>query len=200
MKKLAISVLLSLGLVAGAQAGDAAAGKKMAAACGACHGQDGNSAAASFPKIAGLGEKYILKQLKDFKSGARNNAIMAGQVAALNETQMADLAAYYASQTRSVGYAAKDKVELGEKVYRAGNKATGVPACMACHTIDGSGMAAAGFPGLGGQHADYIKAQLVQFQEGKRANDANEVMRDIAAKMSNKEIDAVSAYIQGLHK
>jgi len=199
MKKLAISLMLSLGLVVTAQAGDAASGKQLSAACGACHGSDGNSPAASFPKIAGLGEKYLLKQLKDFKSGARANPIMAGQVAALNETQMGDIAAYFASQTRSVGYAAADKVALGEKTYRAGNKATGVPACLACHGASGEGMSAAGFPALGGQHGDYIKAQLVSFQEDKRNNDASKVMRDIAGRMSNKEISAVSAYIQGLH-
>lgn len=199
MKNLAIGLMLSLGLVAGADAGDAQAGKKIAGVCAACHGQDGNSAAPSFPKIAGLGEKYILKQLKDFKSGERNNAIMAGQVAALNETQMADLAAFFAGNKRTVGYAAEDKVALGEKIYRAGNTATGVPACLACHGPDGSGIDAAGFPGLGGQHADYIKAQLVSFQEDKRTNDSSKVMRDIAGRMSNKEVDAVSAYIQGLH-
>ena len=199
MKKLAISLMLSLGLVAFAQAGDAGAGKKIAGACAACHGQGGNSVAPSFPKIAGLGEAYPLKQLKDFKSGHRDNAIMKGQVAALNDTQMADLAAYFASEKRTVGYAAKDKVALGEKLYRAGNKSTGVPACMACHSMDGSGMSAAGFPALGGQHSGYIKAQLVLFQEDKRENDASRVMRDIAGRMSNKEIDAVSAYIQGLH-
>ncbi|MFT7110643.1 MAG: cytochrome c553 [Psychrobacter glaciei] len=199
MKKLAISLMLSLGLVAAVQAGDAGAGKKISGTCAACHGQDGNSAAPSFPKIAGLGEAYILKQLKNYKSGERENAIMAGQASALSETQMADLAAYFASNKRTVGYAAADKVALGEKVYRAGNKATGIPACMACHAMDGSGMSAAAFPALGGQHADYIKAQLMAFQQGKRANDANEVMRDIAGRLSNKEIDAVSAYIQGLH-
>ena len=199
MKKLAISLMLSLGLVAVAQAGDAASGKKISGACAACHGNDGNSAAPSFPKIAGLGEAYLLKQMKDFKSGARANAIMAGQVAALNEKQMSDLAAYFADQKRSVGYAAKGKVALGEKIYRAGNKATGVPACLACHAADGSGMSAAGFPALGGQHGAYIKAQLVSFQENKRQNDNAEVMQDIAGRMSNKEVEAVSAYIQGLH-
>jgi len=199
MKKLAISLMLSLGLVVTAQAGDAASGKQLSASCAACHGSDGNSPAASFPKLAGLGEKYLLKQLKDFKSGARANPIMAGQVAVLNESQMGDVAAYYASQTRSVGYAAKDKVALGEKIYRAGNKATGVPACLACHGASGKGMSAAGFPALGGQHGDYIKAQLVAFQEDKRTNDASKVMRDIAGRMSNKEVSAVSSYIQGLH-
>lgn len=199
MKKLAITLMLSLGLVVGAQAGDVASGKKISGACAACHSKDGNSAAPSFPKIAGLGEVYLLKQLKEFKSGARNNPIMAGQVAALNESQMADLAAYFASQTRTIGYAAKDKVALGEKTYRAGNRATGVPACLACHGAQGRGISAAGFPALGGQHSDYIKAQLMAFQEDKRTNDASKVMRDIAGRMSNKEIDAVSAYIQGLH-
>jgi len=115
MKNLAMGLMLSLGLVAGADAGDAQAGKKAAAVCAACHGQDGNSPAPSFPKIAGLGEKYLLKQLKDFKSGERNNAIMAGQVAALSEKQMADLAAYFAGNKRTVGYAAEDQVALGEK-------------------------------------------------------------------------------------
>jgi len=199
MKKLAISLMLSLGLVVTVQAGDAASGKQLSASCAACHGSDGNSPAASFPKLAGLGEKYLLKQLKDFKSGARANPIMAGQVAVLNESQLGDVAAYYASQTRSVGYAAKDKVALGEKIFRAGNKATGVPACLACHGASGEGMSAAGFPALGGQHGDYIKAQLVAFQEDKRTNDASKVMRDIAGRMSNKEVSAVSSYIQGLH-
>jgi len=199
MKNLAIGLMLSFGLVAGAQAGDAQAGKKLAAPCAACHGKDGNSAASSFPKIAGLGEKYILKQLKDFKSGARDNAIMKGQVAGLSEENMADLAAYFAGNKRTVGYANKDKVALGEKIYRAGNMATGVPACLACHGPDGSGMSSAGFPALGGQHADYIKSQLVQFQEDKRENDASKVMRDIAGRMSNKEVAAVAEYIQGLH-
>jgi cytochrome c553 len=199
MKNLAIGLMLSLGLVAGAQAGDAQAGKKIAGACAACHGQDGNSAAPSFPKIAGLGEKYILKQLIEFKSGARDNAIMKGQVAALNEGQMADLAAYFAGNKRTVGYAKEDQVALGEKIFRAGNLATGVPACLACHGPTGAGMEAAGFPALGGQHADYIKSQLVSFQEDKRANDASSVMRDIAGRMSNKEVAAVAAYIQGLH-
>ncbi|MAA72161.1 MAG: cytochrome c4 [Bermanella sp.] len=199
MKNLAISLMLSLGLVAGAHAGDAQAGKKIAGSCAACHGQDGNSAAPSFPKIAGLGEKYILKQLMEFKSGDRDNAIMKGQVAALSNEQMADLAAYFAGNKRTVGYAKSDQVELGEKIYRAGNLATGVPACMACHGPSGQGMDAAGFPGLGGQHADYIKSQLVMFQEGKRNNDASAVMRDIAGRMSNKEVAAVAAYIQGLH-
>jgi len=199
MKNVAIGLMLSLGLVAGVQAGDAEQGKKIAGVCAACHGPDGNSAAPSYPKIAGLGEKYILKQLKEFKSGARDNAIMKGQVAALSDEQMADLAAYFAGSKRTVGYAKADQVALGEKIYRAGNIATGVPACLACHGPNGAGMEAAGFPALGGQHADYIKSQLVSFQEDKRNNDASSVMRDIAGRMSNKEVAAVAAYIQGLH-
>ena len=112
---------------------------------------------------------------------------------------MANLAAYFAGNKRTVGYANKDQVALGEKIYRAGNLATGVPACLACHGPTGAGMEAAGFPALGGQHSDYIKAQLVSFQEDKRDNDASAVMRDIAGRMSNKEVAAVAAYIQGLH-
>lgn len=180
-------------------AGDAAAGKTKAATCSACHGPDGNSPVPTFPKIAGQHAGYLAKQLKEFKSGERTDATMIGMVAPLSEQDMADLSAFYASQAVSVGQSAEDKVEVGQMVYRAGNAATGVSACAACHGPAGYGNPMAGFPSLGGQHADYTVAQLKNFRTAARANDAGSMMRNIAKKMSDAEIEAVAQYIQGLH-
>ncbi|MCB1722637.1 MAG: cytochrome c4 [Chromatiaceae bacterium] len=180
-------------------AGDVEAGKAKAAMCMACHGQDGNSAAPNFPKLAGQGADYIAKQLSDFKSGARTDATMNGMAAALTDEDMANLGAFYASQTVKVGTAAEDKVEAGQALYRAGNPASGVSACTACHGPTGAGNPLAKFPSLGGQHADYVAAQLKNFRSGARANDAGSMMRAIAKKMTDTEIDAVSQYVQGLH-
>jgi len=201
MKKLLmIASLATLAALGVAQAaGDAEAGKAKAAMCAACHGPDGNSPAPNFPKIAGQHAEYIAKQLQEFKSGARQDATMAGMTAALSEQDMADLAAFYASQKGNVGQAAEDKVELGETLYRAGNAATGVSACAACHGPAGNGNPMAKFPNLSGQHADYTALQLKNFRAGARANDAGSMMRGVAKKMTDAEIEAVSQYIQGLH-
>jgi cytochrome c553 len=188
--------------------GDAEAGKNKAAVCGACHGADGNSDAAINPKLAGQGEKYLVKQLMDYKSGARENAIMAGQAGALSEQDMADLAAYFSSQTIKVGQADPALVEAGERIYRGGNMTTGLSACAGCHGPAGAGIDAAGFPALGGQHAAYTVSQLKAFRAAgrndekgpHRANDPAAMMRDIAAKMSDEEINAVASYIAGLSK
>lgn len=200
MKKvLLIASLFSFVLAAPVMAGgDAAAGKAKSAACAACHGMDGNSAAPNFPKLAGQAESYLSKQLADFKSGARVDPTMAGMVAALSEQDMADLSAFYAGQTGSTGTAAEDAVELGEAIFRAGNAATGVAACGACHGPTGAGNPQASFPKLSGQHADYTAAQLVKFAKGERANDAGSMMRVVAGKMSEAEMKAVAQYIQGL--
>lgn len=193
----AIASLAVMGTVHAA--GDAEAGKTKSAMCAACHGPDGNSAAPNFPKLAGQHADYTVKQLKEFKSGERKDATMNGMAAALSEQDMADIAAYYAAQTGSVGKAAEDKVELGQTIYRAGNTATGVSACAACHGPTGSGNPMAKFPSLSGQHADYTVAQLKNFRAGARANDAGSMMRSIAKKMTDDEIAAVAQYIQGLH-
>lgn len=187
-------------------AGDAEAGKQKAAACAACHGQDGNSAAAMYPKLAGQGAPYTVKQLMDFKSGERENAIMQGQAAGLSEQDMEDIAAYYAQQSIEVGAANPDYADHGEQVWRGGNPETGVPACTGCHGPAGDGVEAAEFPALGGQHAGYIEAQLKAFRaagtdalEGPyRRNDPNAMMREVAAKMSDKEIRDVASFIAGL--
>lgn len=210
MNKLSLSLVLLMSCAPAAFAGDAAAGKDKSMACSACHGADGNSLAGAFPKLAGQGEKYLLKQLNDIKSGARPVPTMAGQLDNMSDEDMADIAAWYASQTITGGQADPDKVALGEKIYRAGNSTRGVAACTACHSPRGVGNAPAGFPALGGQHADYIADQLRRFRRGAeytleedpnvRVNDGDSrIMRDVASGMSDREIDAVASYIAGLY-
>ena len=201
MKNLVISLFVLVGLSGFAHAeGDAGAGKTKAAACSGCHGADGNSGVASFPKLAGQNVKYLLKQMGDIKSGSRVVPAMTGQLDGKSEQDMEDIAAYFSSQYPTVGAAKKELVELGEKIYRAGSKDSGVSACTACHSPTGKGNAMAGFPALGGQHADYIAAQLRAFREGERTNDGDtKMMRSVAFRLTNKEIDAVASYISGLH-
>ncbi|ERO62431.1 MULTISPECIES: c-type cytochrome [Pseudomonas] len=201
MNKLLVSLLLTLGITGVAHAaGDAAAGQAKAAVCGACHGPDGNSMAPNFPKLAGQGEKYLDKQLHDIKSGKRQVLEMTGLLTNLSDQDLADIAAYFASQKGSVGAADPKVVARGEELFRGGKLDQGMPACTGCHSPNGAGNAAAGFPHLGGQHAQYVAKQLTDFREGARTNDGDTmVMRSIASKLSNKDIEAVSSYIQGLH-
>ena len=201
MNKIIVSLLLCLGLIGAVQAaGDPAAGQAKTIVCGACHGVDGNSPVANFPKLAGQGERYLLKQMQDIKAGARPVVEMTGMLDPLSDQDMADIAAYYAAQKTIVGAADPTLVERGEDLFRGGKLAEGMPACIGCHSPDGSGIATAGYPHLGGQHADYTAKQLTAFREGERSNDGDSmIMRDIAAKLSNKDIEALSAYIQGLH-
>jgi cytochrome c553 len=203
MNKWLITASIALALsVAGVQAaGDAEAGKTKSAACTACHGPDGNSPNNPiWPKLAGQHPDYLEKQLMDFKSGDRKDPTMIGMVAPLNEQDMADLAAYFATQPKQGGGAAEDKVELGEKLYRAGNAQTGVAACMGCHGPAGSGNPAANFPALAGQHAAYVEKALKDFRSGNRNNDLNKMMQGVAERMTDAEVAAVAQYIQGLGK
>ncbi len=179
-------------------AGDAAAGKAKSATCTACHNPDGNSANPQYPKLAGQSADYLTKQLMEFKSGARVNAIMVGMVAPLSQQDMEDLAAFYASQQIARGAADPALVPAGEAVFRGGNLNSGVSACMACHGVTGAGNPAAKFPALAGQHADYVELQLKAFRAMERANDAGQMMRQITAKMTDQDIKAVSSYVQGL--
>lgn len=200
--------MFSLGLAGVTHAGgDATVGQAKAAACTACHGADGNSFTPMFPKLAGQGEKYIAKQLKDFQSGARNNAMMAPMVIGKSEQDLADLGAFYASQKSTLVPAKTDLLDLGEKLYRGGNLDNGISACTACHGPNGEGIAAAGFPSLAGQWPEYISAQLKAFraagrndQTGARRDNDGEarIMRDIAAKMSDQDIDAVTNFVSTL--
>lgn len=208
MNKLIVSLLLTLVITGAAVAaegplkGDATAGQAKAAVCGACHGPDGNSPAPNFPKLAGQGERYLTKQLHDIKDGKRTVLEMTGLLTNLSDQDLADLAAYFASQKGSVGAADPKLVARGEKLFRGGDLEKGLPACTGCHSPNGAGIAAAGFPHLSGQHATYIAKQLTDFrkEEAGRANDGDTaIMRTIARKLSDEDIAAVSSYIQGLH-
>ena len=203
MNKLIVSLLLTLGITGVAHAaGDAAAGQAKAAVCGACHGPDGNSPAPNFPKLAGQGERYLTKQMHDIKDGKRTVLEMTGLLTNLSDQDLADLAAYFASQKGSVGAADPKLVARGEKLFRGGDLDKGLPACTGCHSPNGAGNAAAGFPHLSGQHATYIAKQLTDFrkEEAGRANDGDAMtMRTIARKLSDEDIAALSSYIQGLH-
>ena len=164
--------------------------------CAACHGPDGNSMITLNPKLAGQHPEYLIKQLNEFKSGKRANAVMSGMAAGLSETDIKDLVAYFSSKPLNLGQAASNGAgSLGEKIYRAGNAANKVPACAACHGPNGTGLPAQ-FPSLRGQHADYTVAQLKTFRTGERANAP--MMMAIASKMSDAEMAAVADYIQGL--
>ncbi len=179
-------------------AGDPTAGKTKSVTCAACHGPDGNSTVTQYPKLAGQSADYLLKQLQEFKGGARVNPVMVGMVAPLSPQDMEDLAAYFASQPIARGAADPALAPAGEAVFRGGNLTNGVPACMACHGVAGAGNPAAKFPALAGQHAEYTEAQLKAFRAMERANDAGQMMRGVAAKLSDPEIKAVASYVQGL--
>lgn len=175
--------------------------------CAACHGADGNSAVASNPKLAGQHPEYLYKQLSQFKKSynpkkpeeSRKSAVMNAQVANLSDADMRNLAAFFAGQAPKPGMGkGVELVALGKKIYQGGIASKGVAACMACHSPNGAGMPSQ-FPRIGGQHAEYTATQLSNFRSGVRANDPNRMMRDIAAKLSDDEIKAVSQYIAGLH-
>lgn len=181
-------------------AGDAEAGKAKAQVCFSCHGVNGNSVNPVWPKLAGQHAGYIAKQLTDFKAGKdRNDPLMMAQVMPLSPQDMEDLAAFFAKQKPSQGSAEEAKLALGEQIYRGGNKATGVSACMACHGPGGAGNPAAKYPMVSGQHAPYVVKTLKDFRSGMRKNDPGKMMQNVAARMTDAEIEAVASYMQGLH-
>ena len=202
----AVAAMLWVGAVA-AQAPakpDADKGKEIAAqVCAACHAADGNSPLAANPKVAGQFYDYLHKQLVNFKpqagkKAARENAVMAGMVANLSAADLQNVSAYYAAQKLKPA-AAKDKdlAALGQKIYRGGNAATTVAACAGCHGPTGAGIPAQ-YPRISGQFAEYVDAQLKAFRSGARANDPNGMMRGVAARMTDREIQAVAEYVAGL--
>jgi len=218
MKKLITTgFILGLGLLSlNALAADVAAGKAKTVMCAGCHGADGNSPAPTAPKLIGQNEKYIAKQLKDFVTpadkGGRFSPIMGGMAAGLTEADRANVAAYFASQQAKVTAApavSDEDLAIGERIYRGGNETTGVPACIGCHAPKGNGNAGAGWPRLAGQHADYVVTQLQQFRiaaqypednsKGRRNDGDSKLMRDVSAHLTDREIAAVAAYVQGLH-
>jgi cytochrome c553 len=188
----------------GACAQDLARAEKIAGqVCAACHAADGNSPAAANPKIAGQFAEYLGKQLADFKpqagrKPARPSAIMNSMVAGIGEADLKGLAAYYGSQKLKPAAAAdKELASQGQRIWRGGNAANGVPACAGCHGPTGAGIPGQ-YPRLAGQFAEYLSAQLKAFKEGARANDPNGMMRGVAARMSEQEIRAVAEYAAGL--
>jgi cytochrome c553 len=205
MKKLALILSLLASCSVWAQ-GSIEAGKAKSQTCVACHGADGNSQLAMYPKLAGQHAKYIEKQLKDLKLGmtsggkqGRYDPVMSGMAMPLSEQDMQDLAVYYASLPISNNTTPENVVEKGKVLYSAGDAERGLTACIACHGPRGNGTELSGFPKISGQHADYIKAQLEKFRDSKRENDMNAMMRDIAKKLTDEDIDTLSKYVGGLH-
>jgi cytochrome c553 len=203
MKRLVFSLaalILAVTSFSAYAAGDAAAGQTKVAVCAACHGTDGNSALGVNPKLAGQNERYTLKQLRDIKSGARVVPLMTGLLDNLNDQDLADISAFYAAQQTTVQGADPELVALGEQIYRAGIADLGVAACSACHSPTGGGVVQAGFPALGGQHAEYIATQMKAFRAGARDNDGDTApMRIVSERLTDREIEALASYISGLH-
>lgn len=214
MKFARFFVLLLAGLmVSSVQAGDPERGQELSQPCAACHGTDGNSADPANPRIAGLGERYFIKQIEDYQTGRREDPIMEAQVAGLSEQDIRDLAAFYQEQTREFGYTDPELAEKGERLFRGGNLDSGVAACTGCHGPAGEGMESAGFPALAGQHAEYTEEQMRAFRaagrddldaDRYRTNDSDGddpgIMQNIAKRMSDREIRAVSQFLQGLYE
>ena len=193
------AALAALSFSAQAQAAKPDLGKGAASfgqVCAACHAADGNSVISANPKLAGQHPEYLVKQLTEFKSGKRANAVMSGMAAALSDEDMRNIGFWLASQKPATG-AAKDKdlVALGERIYRGGIADRQIAACAGCHSPNGAGIPAQ-YPRLAGQHAEYTSTQLKSFRSGERKNSAQ--MTGVAAYLTDKEIAAVSDYIAGL--
>lgn len=166
--------------------------------CVACHSEDGNSVIPMFPKIAGLQESYIVKQLRDFASGRRKSDVMAPVVANLKVEDMAPLAAYFSQQKMKPSDPTdKSAAKFGKMIFLDGNEDSGVPACIGCHQPDGAGHLI--YPRIGGQHIQYVTQQLKNFATGERANDISRFMRVVAKRMSEEEIQAVAEYLVSLN-
>lgn len=177
-------------------AGDVKSGQEKSVMCASCHGVDGNSLVPMYPNLAGQSASYLTKQLADFKSGDRKDPVMAGMVAALSEKDMQDLGAFFAVQAPKAGTG--EASDIGQKLYFGGDAKKGVTACVACHGVKGKGMAHAGFPALAGQNAEYLKKQIASFRDGSRGNDKNNMMRNIAIKLSDSDIEELVKYMSSL--
>ena len=198
-------VLFGLMICAGAVSaeplvdGDVEAGKTKSGQCAACHGPQGNMQSGQFPKLAGQGAPYIYEQLKLFKSGDRQNGVMAGQVAGMNDQDMKDLAAYFADQQTRPGAADVKVAPAGAAIYHGGDPENDIPSCAGCHGPSGLGNAAAKFPRLSGQSPQYVAAQLKAYRDGKRSGYRNAtIMNGVAENLSDDDIQALASYVAGL--
>ena len=186
--------------------GDALKGANMVAACAACHGTDGNSISPAWPTLAGQNQKYLLDQLNYFKNGERENALMSSVVPLLNaysDQDLLNIAAYYSSQIKTNGQAENNEelLALGEALYRSGNMKKAIPACTACHSVNGAGNALAGFPSVAGQQKAYLVSTLKAYRTKERnAGDYALVMQAISKNLSDDEIDALANYMHGLYE
>lgn len=198
-----MAFLLALAPLVAMSAGDPEAGEQKAATCAACHGADGNSAVAAWPKIAGQHPDYLARQTRMVRDQTRVVTQMYGLVMNLSDEDIDDLAAFYAQQTISPGVADEALVELGRQVYHDGNRDTGVPACAACHGPAGNGIPGAQYPMLRAQHADYTADRLNRYRAGEvngGGDPYSRIMAGVASNLSDEEIQAVSSYIEGLHQ
>ena len=194
-----LSLLVSLPVLA---LGDATAGQSKATICAACHSVDGNSVVPNWPKLAGQHSAYLQRQIGLIKDGNRPVPEMAGIVTSLSDQDMADLAAYFSSQTASAGLTDDSLRAAGELLYRGGNADTDIPACMSCHGPAGEGNPLSGYPNLAGQHTVYSEKMLTGFRAGTSWGEddaSSQIMTDVAKRLTDEEIKAVASYIQGLH-
>ena len=194
-----VSLVVALGWsLPSLAAGSAEAGQAKSVTCVACHGTDGNSINPEWPNLAGQHPSYLAKQLRAFRDGQRENVLMSPMAMGLSDQDIEDLAAYFAAQTLRGGETDPGKLAEGQRVYRAGNLRREVAACAGCHGPAGRGNPTANYPALHGQQATYVAAQLRAYRSGARATDPNQMMRNVAAGLSDEEIDAVASYVHGL--
>jgi cytochrome c553 len=178
--------------------GNAQNGQTKSAVCVACHGVDGNSVNPEWPSLAGQHPQYIKRQLEAFQKGTRQNPLMSPIAASLKPEDIEDLAAYFSSQKIKGGETSPDKVSAAQRLYRGGDTVHHIAACEACHGPEGYGNPPASYPSIRGQHATYVAAQLKAYRKGDRSTDPNQMMRNVAANLSDDQIDALASYVQGL--
>ena len=193
----ALSLLMLISITANTYAaGHPPAGRTKSESCQGCHGEDGNSVSPDWPNLASQNAKYLRKQLYDFQSGSRKDPTMSSMVIGLSKTDIADIAAYFSTLVVRVEMATDS--DAGKKIYLGGNQYNKVPACAGCHGPNAVGNGPGAIPGLAGQKADYTVKALRDFKSETRANDSNSIMRSIAAKMTEKEINAVATFLAGI--
>ena len=201
MKKMIAGMVVAVGLTGAVHAGDPERGEELTAGCVACHGQTGaDNLQPVYPIISGLGERFLFEQLVAIQDGNRQVPEMTGVLDDMSEQDLRDLAAYYNAQEMPEGEADPELVEAGQSLYRGGNKASGVAACIACHGPQGMGNEPAGYPRVSGQSVEYSIKALKDYRSGDRVFDSqSEIMGDIASRLTDSEIEAVAEYMHGLY-